>query len=144
MNQLNEEILNASKKSESSQEVFVPGKGWIKKTKDDILESYAGEFDAIEEAASTMRKKNEKAESKLAMLTGGYSKRAQMMGSEMVQSYSDLKNLMIEEAVYTNLQEQEEKGSVMRMDRLRGDIQRLHKDEMDLQGVYQELTAKTN
>jgi hypothetical protein len=46
--------------------------------------------------------------------------------------------------VYTNLQEQEEKGSVMRMDRLRGDIQRLHKDEMDLQGVYQELTAKTN
>jgi pre-mRNA-splicing factor CDC5/CEF1 len=144
MEQLNEEILNASKKSESSQEVFVPGKGWIKKTKNDMLQSYAGEFDAIQEAASAMRKKNEKVESKVAVLIGGYSKRAQTMGSEMFQSYSDLKNLMIEEAVYTDLQEQEEKGSVRRMDRLRGDIQRLQKDEMDLQGVYQHLTAKTN
>lgn len=143
LEQLDEKMLN-ERKSESSDEVFVPEKGWVKRNKSTLLESYEAEFDTIEEASSAMRKKNERAESKVAVLIGGYSKRAQMMANEMFQSYSELKNGLIEEAVYSNLQEQEEKGSIMRMDKLRKDIEGLKNDEMELQIVYQQLTAKSS
>eukprot|EP00980_Cylindrotheca_fusiformis_P011792 scaffold2816_cov121-Cylindrotheca_fusiformis.AAC.8 len=140
MDKLKEEILDA-RQSVSSNEVFVPEQGWVKKTDTSLLQSYEGEFDAIQEATSAMRKKNEKAESKLAVLIGGYSKRAQMITTEIIQSFNDCNNLKIEQAVYARLQEQEEKGSVMRMDRLRKDIQRLQKEEMELKEVYDQIAA---
>jgi hypothetical protein len=125
MEYLNEEILSASKKSLSSQEVYITEKGWANQSKKTLMQSYASEFDAIQDATSALHKKNEKVESKVAVLIGGYSKRAEAIASEMFQTYGDLRNSMIEEAVYSDLQSKEEKGSVARIDRLRSGIQKL-------------------
>ena len=59
----------------------------------------------------------------------------------ILQMYGDLKNAIIEQAVYTDLREKEERGSVMRIDKLRTDIEKLKQDEAELQKVYQELLA---
>jgi pre-mRNA-splicing factor CDC5/CEF1 len=136
-----EETAIASRTSDSSQEVFVED-GWTKKTKEAELKALALEFDTIQEATSALRKKNEKTESKLAVMTGGLAKRAQGVNVELLQLYGDLRNAIIEEAVYADLKDQEQRGGVARIDRLRGDIAKLQQDEVDLQGVYQELVAK--
>jgi pre-mRNA-splicing factor CDC5/CEF1 len=136
-----EETALASRTSDSSQEVFVED-GWTKNTEKTQLEALALEFDTIQEATSALRKKNEKTESKLAVLTGGLAKRAQGVNGELLQMYGDLRNAIIEEAVYADLKDQEQRGGVGRIDRLRGDIAKLQQDEAELQGIYQELVAK--
>ena len=114
---------------------------WTHLTEENQLTSLASEFDTLQEATSALRKKNEKAESKLAIMTGGYAKRSKVITAEILQMYGDLKNAIIEEAVYTDLREKEERGSVMRIDKLRTDIKKLKQDEAELQKVYQELLA---
>ena len=130
---LNERILNESRKSQSAKEVFVVDKGWTNRTDKTLIQTYTSNLDTLLEATSALRKKNEKTESKLAVLIGGYSKRSQALSSEMMALYTDLRNNFIEEAVYLDLQAQEERGSVSRIDRLRGDIQKLKQDESLLQ-----------
>ena len=132
--------VDASRESISSKEVCVQGR-WTHLTEENQLTSLASEFDTLQEATSALRKKNEKAESKLAIMTGGYAKRSKAITAEILQMYGDLKNAIIEEAVYTDLREKEERGSVMRIDKLRTDIEKLKQDEAELQKVYQELLA---
>jgi hypothetical protein len=139
---MNEATVDASKNSSSSKEVFVQD-GWTKQTDESQIQSYALEFDTLQEATSALRKKNEKAESKTTIMTGGYSKRAQAISAEMLQMYGDMRNSIIEDAVYTDLQQKEERGGVLRIDRFRADIRKLQQDEAELQVTYQELTAKS-
>ncbi len=116
--------------------------GWVPATKDSEIESLALEFDALQEAALALRKKNEKAESKLAVLTGGLVKRTQAVHGELLQLYGEIQNAKIERVVYAHLQSQEELGAVRRMDYLRSGISRLQQDEAQLYDVYQDMMAK--
>lgn len=135
-----EATADASKSGLSSTEVFVQDR-WTKQTDKHAMQSFALQFDTLQEATSVLRKKNEKAESKLVIMTGGYSKRAEAISSEMLQIYGEMRNSTIEEAVYADLQGKEERGGVQRIDRLRADIHNLQQDEARLQSIYQELTG---
>lgn len=142
--QAKEALLSETAKatlSNKSSSVFT-AEGWTATTEKSELNSLAIEFDTLQEATSTLRTKNEKTESKLAVLTGGLAKRAQGVHGELLQTYGELQNAKIEEAVYAQLQSQEELGAVRRMDQLRAGIERLRQDEAQLYGVYQELMAK--
>ncbi|CAJ1957022.1 unnamed protein product [Cylindrotheca closterium] len=141
---LDEEILKACGAPQLAKEVFVAGKGWTNATDETKLQSLIDEYDTFQEATSALRKRNEKIESKIIVLAGGYAKRAEALSAEMSNSYGELRNLIIEESVYKGLQVHEEKGAVQRIDRLRADIHRLQKDEPRLQSMYEELAAKNN
>lgn len=117
-------------------------KGWVNASKENKLESLALEFDTLQDAASALRQRNEKLESKLAVLTGGLVKRSQAIHGELLQIHGDIQNAKIERAVYSQLQSQEELGAVRRMDELRAAISRLQQDEIQLYGVYQDLIAQ--
>ena len=62
----------------------------------------------------------------------------------LFQTYGEMRNAMIEQSVYENLQRHEEYGSIRRMDELRSGIARLQRDEASLQMTYQELLSKRN
>ena len=137
---LQKEILNSRNSSASAKEIFLTD-NW-KDPKGDsrvIATSLAQEFDALEEATSTIHKRNEKLESKLVLLTGGFVKRAQNTSAGILNLYQDLQNARIETAVYTKLNGQEELGAVSRIDGLRSAISRLDEDEKRLKDVYNSL-----
>ncbi len=96
------------------------------------------EFETLQEATLALLKKNDKTEAKLAVLTGGLAKRSQGIHVDLLHLHADLQNAMIEEAVYRQLQSQEELGAIRRMDDLRERIRRLQQNEADLYSVYQE------
>jgi hypothetical protein len=104
-----------------------------------LAESLALEFDTLQEATSTLRTRNEKTESKIAVLTGGFAKRAQNTTAEILQLYHNLQNAAIEEAVYEKLRDHEERGGAARIDQLRSAIIRLRQDEERLQGVFNSM-----
>jgi pre-mRNA-splicing factor CDC5/CEF1 len=117
--------------------------GWIEKKSDEqLLASLQLEFETIQEATGALRKKTDKTESKVVVLTGGYANRSQTLRQEILQMHGELQNAVIEEAVYKNLQQSEELGSVRRIDRLRQDIQKMEQDHVQLNEYYQELVEK--
>jgi pre-mRNA-splicing factor CDC5/CEF1 len=125
----------------AAEEVYVGDGKWIQKTEESECQSHSIEFDALQEGISALRKKNEKAESKLVLLTGGLVKRVESSGTALLQTYGDLRNALIEQAVYENMRGHEEPGCVRRMDRLRQDVAWLQQDEARLQEIYQDLSA---
>jgi pre-mRNA-splicing factor CDC5/CEF1 len=137
MDMIQQVILKRRNMSTSAKERFITNI-WKDPNEDDqlIAMSLAQEFDSLEEATSTMHKRNEKLESKLALLTGGFVKRAQNSSSGILNLYQDLQNARIETTVYRKLNEQEELGAVSRIDRLRSDISRLEEDEERLKAIY--------
>eukprot|EP00533_Pseudo-nitzschia_delicatissima_P003316 CAMPEP_0116089854 /NCGR_PEP_ID=MMETSP0327-20121206/6641_1 /TAXON_ID=44447 /ORGANISM="Pseudo-nitzschia delicatissima, Strain B596" /LENGTH=854 /DNA_ID=CAMNT_0003581061 /DNA_START=5 /DNA_END=2569 /DNA_ORIENTATION=+ len=137
---IRQEMLNCRGSSVSTKERFF-NNIW-KDPKGDrrlIATSLAQEFGALEEATSTIHKRNEKLESKLVLLTGGFVKRAQNTSAGILNLYQDLQNARIETAVYTKLNGQEELGAVSRIDGLRSAISRLDEDEKRLKDVYNSL-----
>jgi len=136
------EMLNSAKTSSYAKEIFVTN-AW-KDPKDDnqvLAKSLAQEFDTIEEATSALHKRNEKLESKLALLTGGFAKRAKNTSTGILKVYHGLQNACIETSVFKRLSEQEELGAVSRIDRLRSAIVGLNEDERRLRDVYNSLLA---
>ena len=129
--------------------IYRQSDGWVDKGNDGskydsmTLDMATSEFDTLQEATAALRKKNMKVESKLAVLNGGYEKRAQAMTQNILQMFADTQNAVIEEDVYKTLQQNEEMGAVRRIDRLRQDISRLEQDEAKLQLVYQNLVSST-
>lgn len=138
---LNETVI-ATKTSSFADEVFL-GQTWKDPNGDPkvLAESYALEFETLEEAAATLRKRNEKIESKLIILTGGLAKRAQNTTAEISHLYEAVQNASIEESVYQTLREHEENGAIARIERLRNGIYRLKQDEARLQAVYDDLVS---
>lgn len=135
-----QEILNSRNSSTSAKERFLTDT-WKDPEGDGrlIAMSLAQEFDALEEATAAMHKRNEKLESKLALLTGGFVKRAQNTSTGILNLYHDLQNARIETSVYRKLSEQEELGAVSRIDRLRSAISKLEEDEERLKGIYNSM-----
>ena len=126
-------------RAHTSDSVFT-GTGHVPASKDADVEraSLELEFETLQEATLTLLKKNDKTESKLAVLTGGLAKRSQGIHMDLMHLHADLQNAIIEQAVYRQLQSQEEVGAIRRMDDLRERIHRLSQNEADLYSVYQE------
>jgi len=137
MDMIQQEILKCRNISTAAKERFITNI-WKDPKEDSQLMamSLTQEFETLEEATSIMHKRNEKLESKLALLTGGFAKRAQNTSSGILNLYKDLQNACIETAVYRKLNEQEELGAVSRIDRLRLDISRLEEDGDRLKAIY--------
>ena len=127
--------------SEKQSSVFTED-GWKPTNDETQMKSVELEFDTLQDAAMALRKKNEKAESKLAVLTGGLAKRAQGVHGELLQIFGELQNAKIEHAVYAQLQSQEQLGAIRRIDNLRAGIARLQRDEAKLYDLYQDLMAQ--
>ncbi|KAG7339756.1 pre-mRNA splicing factor component [Nitzschia inconspicua] len=138
-----EETTKATKGSAAVDEVFVRG-SWIdpKGNSKLLAESYAQEFDILQQVVLALHKNNEKAESKLALLTGGLVKRAGNTIAEIAQLYQGVQNSSIEETVYQKLRQHEDRGGVARIEQLRNGIYRLQEDEVCLQAVYNQLVAQ--
>eukprot|EP00531_Pseudo-nitzschia_arenysensis_P006126 CAMPEP_0116139366 /NCGR_PEP_ID=MMETSP0329-20121206/13277_1 /TAXON_ID=697910 /ORGANISM="Pseudo-nitzschia arenysensis, Strain B593" /LENGTH=847 /DNA_ID=CAMNT_0003634411 /DNA_START=25 /DNA_END=2568 /DNA_ORIENTATION=+ len=137
---IQQEILNSRENSASANERF-SSSGWQSAEGNHrlIATCLAQEYDALEVATSDMHKKNEKLESKLVLLTGGFVKRAQNTSAGILNLYQDLQNARIETAVYRKLNEQEELGAISRIDGLRSALSRLEEDEKRLKDVYSSL-----
>jgi len=125
--------------AQKSESVFTGDHHHIPVTDESELQSLVLEFDTLQEATIALMKKNEKAESKLAVLTGGLVKRAQGIQVDLMQMYGEVQNAKIEHAIYSQLQSQEELGAIRRMDDLRDRIRRLQDNEAELYTLYQEL-----
>ena len=120
-----------------SESVFT-STGHVPVTQEAERASVELEFDTLQDATLALLKKNDKTESKLAVLTGGHAKRAQGIHVDLLHLHADLQNAVIEHAVYRQLQSQEEQGAIRRMDDMRERIRRLQQDEAELYAVYQQ------
>lgn len=137
---LMEENLRTTRSSKFSHDVFTES-GWKPPSEEMVLRSCELEFDTIEEATMAMRRRNDKTESKLTVLTGGLAKRAQGLHEEILQVYADIQNSAIEASIYSNLRSQEEVGAVKRIDGLRAAISAIQANEMQLYQAYQDALA---
>ena len=135
------ETLNYTRSSPSANEIFF--ETWKHPRDNDqyIVQCLTQEFETLLEATSVLHRKNEKIESKLTLLTGGFAKRAQNAATKISQCYHDLQNTVIEKVVYQTLKEKEELGAVARIDQLRTDICNLKNDEDRLVAVLGSLKA---
>ena len=106
------------------------------------IESLKFEFIILKEATDVLRKKNEKGETKLAVVHGGYSKRAAKVRSDTLQCYMELQNALIEEDVYRTLQSQEVSGAASRIEKLKEEIANIEADEATMQKRYSDLLVE--
>ena len=138
MEYLVEQNSEASQKAISG-EVFAKS-GWSSSKK--ALESLKLEFETLVEATDVLRKKNEKVEAKLALMYGGYSKRAAKVRTDTRQCFLEHQNACIEEDVYRTLQAQETTGAARRIDKLREEIANLEADEAAMQKRYSDMLVE--
>jgi pre-mRNA-splicing factor CDC5/CEF1 len=106
------------------------------------IDSLRLEFETLQEATEAMRKKNDKLESKLSVMNGGYSKRAEKFREDILQNFADLQNARIEESVYQTLQSHEVQGGINRIEGLKQDIAGLRGEEALLQKRYGDLVVE--
>jgi hypothetical protein len=127
----------------ASHMVYLPDRGWLEPKSDrDRIESLRYEFETLQEATASLKKKNDKIAAKLSVTNGGYSKRADKLCDDILQTYADLQNSKIEEVVYRTLQAHETQGGTNRIDRLKGQIKALRAAEAGLQKRYGELVVE--
>jgi pre-mRNA-splicing factor CDC5/CEF1 len=138
---LTEETLKVVK-SNSESYVYKSG-GWtVAKTDADRIESARLEFETLQEATTALRKKNDKLESKLSVVNGGYVKRAKGLREQMLEEFGNLQNARIEESVYSLLESHEVQGAMNRGERLKQETAALKKSEAVLQKRYGELLVE--
>jgi hypothetical protein len=106
------------------------------------IDSLRLEFETLQEATEAMRKKNDKLESKLSVMNGGYSKRAEKFREDILQNFGDLQNARIEQSVYQTLQSHEVQGGINRIEGLKQDIAGLRGEEALLQKRYGDLVIE--
>ena len=128
---------------EASEGFVYANNGWKKAKSDkDIMACLKLEFEALKEATEALKKKNDKQESKLAVINGGLAKRTAKVGQELLTTFADLQNTRIEESVYRMLQRHEVKGATDRIGQLKRGIERLRKSEASLQREYGDLMLR--
>lgn len=97
------------------------------------------EFETLQEATLSLRKRNDKAESKLSVKHGGYAKRAASLKHGALQKFAEHQNANIEVDVFNTLRSHEVRGITARIDSLREDIEKLEEDEIVAQKRYGDL-----
>ena len=113
-------------------------------TKQRRLAEIKAEFDALNEVTEAMKKKNDKMEQKLTVLVHGYQKRADGLCDSILQRYSEFRHSQIEEAVYRNLQTNEQEAIVRRPEKLEEEVKELEKMESSAQKRYGDLIHERN
>eukprot|EP00977_Amphora_coffeiformis_P010510 scaffold2476_cov193-Amphora_coffeaeformis.AAC.5 len=119
--------------------VLVKGKWQSATSEDDRLASLKAQFAALQDATAELRKRNDKLEQKLAVVNGGYAKRAGALKDEILHTVGALHNSRIEKAVFGLLQRQEASGGAARVDKLQEEVDQLKATEAALQKVYGDL-----
>ena len=119
--------------------VFVEGKWQTATSETDRLASLRAQFAALQDATADLRKRNDKLEQKLAVVNGGYAKRAGAVKDEILNTVGALHNSRIEEAVFGQLLRQEASGGSARVDKLQEEVDQLKATEAALQKVYGDL-----
>ena len=117
--------------------------GWIEAaSNDDIVASLRLEIETLQNATEVLRKRNDKAEAKLTVVNGGYAKRTAVLGEQIVTLHSDIDNSQIEQSVYEMLRAYESAGGMDRLESLKGEVERLRKEEGELQRRYGTLVVE--
>jgi pre-mRNA-splicing factor CDC5/CEF1 len=139
---LAEENARVAEESASTM-VYLEGGGWSEAKSDrERNDSLRLELETLQEVTAAIKKKNDKLESRLSVMNGGYIKRGEKLRSEILQSISDLEKANIEEAVYRQLLSQEVAGGTNRVNRLKKEILELKKQEAALQKRYGDLVVE--
>jgi pre-mRNA-splicing factor CDC5/CEF1 len=122
--------------------VYTTG-GWVESpTQDQIVASLQLEFDELRQATDALKKKNDKVETKLKVVNGGYAKLADKCTEEMQQVLDGTKTAKIEQGVYRMLQSQERLGGADRIEKRQEDVRRLQSLEAELQKQYGDLMVE--
>ena len=106
---------------------------------DNTIAALRTEFGALQEATASLRKRNDKLETKLSVKHGGYAKRQQTLGDQLLQDFATLANCCIEEAVFGRLQSQEVRGGEQRIEQLGQELVEAEANESQLQKRYGDL-----
>ena len=106
------------------------------------IEDLKTEYSAIREAALALKKRNDKTDSKLSVMVGGYTKRADKFIEDLSQASRDLEEYQRNHAVYRNLQTMEQRGAASRVQKLQEEIQQLKAEEAEMQREYGDLTVE--
>lgn len=131
-----------ARKEGSSDMVYLDGAWSQPKGPSDHIDSLRLEFETLQEATGALRKKNDKLESKLSVMNGGYSKRAEKFREDILQNFAELQNSRIEESVYRTLQSHEVQGGANRIESLKQDIAGLRGEEAIFQNWYGDLVVE--
>ncbi len=115
------------------------GKGWLEANNVEAVDLMRLEFETLQEATLSLRKRNDKAESKLSVKHGGYAKRAASLKHGALQKFAEHQNAKIEVDVFNTLRSHEVRGITARIDSLREDIEKLEEDEIVAQKRYGDL-----
>jgi hypothetical protein len=117
--------------------------GWVESPTDEqVLSSLRLEFDELRQATEALKRKNDKVESKLKVVNGGYVKLIDKCTEEMQQVLDATKNALIEQSVYKMLQSQERVGGADRIEKRQEDVKRLQALEAELQKQYGDLMVE--
>lgn len=135
--------LNRRSSSDGAQGMVYNGNGWSKANSDgETLVSLRLELGTLQEATAALRKKNNKTESKLNVVNGGYVKRSDKLGEEILNSYAATDNLKIEQVVYERLQSFEQRGGADRIEHVNKEVETLKREEAGLQEKYGSLIVE--
>ena len=115
------------------------GKGWLEANNVKAVDLMRLEFETLQEATLSLRKRNDKAESKQSVKHGGYAKRADSLKHGALQKFAEYQNAKIEVDVFNTLRSHEVRGIATRIDSLREDIDKLEEDELVAQKRYGDL-----
>jgi chaperonin cofactor prefoldin len=119
---------------------YTASEGWVSAAdKSKTIQGMKAEFEALQEATATLKKRNEKLEAKLGVKHGGYAKRAESIRESAMQSFAERRNAEIETAVFSTLQSHEDRGGELRIEKLQGEIAKLKEDEAISQKRYGDL-----
>jgi pre-mRNA-splicing factor CDC5/CEF1 len=119
--------------------VYAEGIGWVPSDSSNQLEWMRVEFETLQDATASLRKRNDKTESKLSVKHGGYAKRAEALQHGTLHRFAELGNAKIETDVFTSLRSHEVRGSAGRIESLREEIAKLEQDEAIAQKRYGDL-----
>lgn len=107
--------------------------------KHDIQRDLEGELRHLVDSIKLLKKQNDKLESKLSIINGGYIKRCDTLRDTIRDNYAEIQNSRIEEGVYRTLMLLEKHGITHRVEKLQDEIEELEKIEATLQKRYGDL-----
>ena len=137
--------VNVQASLDGANEMIYTKKGWMSASsasKKQMIESLELEFDALQEATESLKKKNNKLQSKLAVVNAGYEKRADKLGQDILDKFAEVQNARIELSVYKMLQDQEIHGGQGRIEQLMEENAALRTLEASLQREYGDLVVE--
>lgn len=97
------------------------------------------EYNSLVDNIKRLQKQNDKLESKLTIMNGGYMKRCDALYETIQSNVAEIQNSRIEESVYRTLMQLEKKGIAARVEKLQNEIEDLESIEATLQKRYGDL-----